>query len=92
MMLRLLDERVQAQGGASHTLQAVITKIDGVPLSNVRETIRQIRQDVFEAAPTCLPPLVTSAAKHPHFGVQELRANMIDACGLGKTSVKRSQN
>jgi GTP-binding protein len=83
-MLAALSARVASHGGARHTLQAVITKIDSVPLHDVRAAIRRIRRDVFAAAPLCLPPLVTSARDHPFVGVDELRASIIGACGVAR--------
>jgi GTP-binding protein len=89
MMLSSLDERVQAFGGSKHTLQAVITKIDGVPLNDVQKTIRKMREDIFQAAPTCLPPIVTTALKYPYLGVDALQISILEACGL-PTSLSRS--
>ncbi|KAG6811227.1 hypothetical protein H0H92_008444 [Tricholoma furcatifolium] len=75
---KLFDER----GRQPFTLQAVITKADCIPSSKVPETIAQLRRDIWEAAPLCLPPIITSATMSPPFGIEELRKNIAEACGL----------
>jgi GTP-binding protein len=81
-MLSTLAERITAHGGSRHTLQAVLTKLDTVPLSDARAVLRKARQDIFDASPVCLPPLVTSAIRHPMIGVDDVRASIVEACGL----------
>jgi len=83
-MLQTLDAQCQLSGGSKFTLQAVITKAD-VLVDNVKDgpgAIRAIQQDIFETAPTCLPAIITSALKHPFFGIEEVRTSIAEACGL----------
>lgn len=83
-MLSDLGARCLSSGGTHWTLQAVITKIDAIPLAEVKPTLKTMQKDIFDAAPTCLPPLVTAAAKHPRLGIEEMRKNIVDACGIGR--------
>jgi GTP-binding protein len=83
-MLSSLGEQAMASGGTAFTLQAVITKIDAVPLDKVKTTLAQMRKEIFELAPACLPPLVTHAENHPRLGIEELRASIVEACGIGR--------
>jgi GTP-binding protein len=82
LMLASLSDRISAHGGTKHTLQAVITKLDTLPLPGAQQHIAKLKKEIFQAAPVCLPPIFTSVAKHPFLGVEELRANIMDACGL----------
>ncbi|PCH44476.1 nucleoside triphosphate hydrolase protein [Wolfiporia cocos MD-104 SS10] len=82
-MLRLLNEECQATGGTRYTLQAILTKADTVlDMKDGPSHIRSIQKDIFDTAPTCLPAIVTTASKHPHFGIEEVRQSIADACGL----------
>ena len=44
--------------------------------------LRQMQQDIFEAAPTCLPGILTAATKSITFGIDDIRRNMMEACGI----------
>ncbi|KAI0742015.1 P-loop containing nucleoside triphosphate hydrolase protein [Daedaleopsis nitida] len=81
LMLRALDAQLQAAAGkgSGWTLQAVVTKAD---------TWGRLAADVFAHAPTCLPPLVTSVRAHPHFGVDAVRASIVEACALGHAEAR----
>jgi len=82
-MLQHLDEQCQASGGRTFTLQAIITKADGLLAQSSPPTaVHQIQQDIFDVAPTCLPAIVTSAMKAPRLGIDEIRSNIAEACGL----------
>ncbi|KZT07558.1 P-loop containing nucleoside triphosphate hydrolase protein [Laetiporus sulphureus 93-53] len=82
-MLAMLDEQCQASGGTSFTLQAIVTKADGIlDKRDAKERVTSIRRGIFEAAPTCLPMILTSAGQRPFFGVDDVRANIADACAL----------
>ncbi|KAH9939157.1 P-loop containing nucleoside triphosphate hydrolase protein [Amylocystis lapponica] len=81
-MLQRLDTQCQASGGSHFTLQAVITKADALVARDARAAIQDIQRDIFEAAPTCLPAIVTMALKFPYFGIEEVRESIADACGL----------
>ena len=80
MMLQSLDERVQASAGLKFTLQAIITKADTIPDRKLASSIAQMRQDIAEAAPTCLDPIVTSTAKYPFTGIDAVRNAIMEAC------------
>lgn len=92
LMLSDLDQQVQRSGGTTWTLQAVVTKADMLLSSSkvrgeksdedAQQWLSKLRKDIFEAAPTCLPPIVTSANKAPFFGIDDLRRNLVDACGI----------
>lgn len=82
-MLQQLDAQCQASGGTRWTLQAIITKADALAKAkNGRGLVAQIQHAVFEAAPTCLPAIVTAAAREPHFGIDEVRNSVAEACAL----------
>ena len=83
-MLADLGGRCMASGGTLFTLQAVITKIDAIPLTDVKSRLQTMQKEIFEAAPACLPPVITAAAKHPRLGIEELRASIVEACGIGR--------
>jgi GTP-binding protein len=83
-MLHTLNEQCQAFSGTRFTLQAVITKADTVPVDQVATMIPKMRQQIFEAAPFCLPPIITSATMQPRFGIEEMRRSIVEACGIGR--------
>lgn len=82
MMLRALDEQCQSSAGLKFTLQAVITKADTIPVGKINTHIPKMKRDIFEAAPTCLPTIITSAGEHPFFGVEEVRKAITEACSV----------
>ncbi|KAL1696747.1 P-loop containing nucleoside triphosphate hydrolase protein [Schizophyllum commune] len=82
MLANLSDKLINAEGRQPFTLQAIITKVDSIPSGKEGETIRKLRQDIFKAAPLCMPPLLTSVTMHPPFGVGTVRSNIIDACSV----------
>ncbi|TBU22697.1 P-loop containing nucleoside triphosphate hydrolase protein [Dichomitus squalens] len=88
MMLSLLDEQCQASGGVNWTLQAIITKTDGLRTGELVKAIKNMQKDIYETAPTCLPPILTSAHEHPHLGIEDVRQSITEACGLSKTETK----
>lgn len=82
-MLQSLDEQCQAASSTNFTLQAIITKADNLLRSdNGREAIKDIQKDIFEAAPTCLPAIVTAALDESRLGIDEMRTSIAEACGL----------
>lgn len=87
-MLQSLDAHCQSSGGLRWTLQAIITKVDTLRSSELQNTIKDIQRDIFETAPTCLPPILTSAHQQPHFGVDAMRASIAEACGLAKAETR----
>jgi GTP-binding protein len=80
MMLRSLDERVQASAGLEFTLQAIITKTDTIPDRKLASSIARMRGDIAETAPTCLDPIITSTAKYPYIGIGAVRNAIMQAC------------
>lgn len=82
MLAHVSSKLVSARGAQPFTLQAVITKADCIPPDEVAATITRLRKDIWAAAPLCLPPIITSAAMSPPFGIEEMRENIADACGL----------
>ncbi|KAH8104019.1 P-loop containing nucleoside triphosphate hydrolase protein [Cristinia sonorae] len=86
-MLQDLDQRCQSSLGQKFTLQAIITKLDlllTLDSKTAKDQLKKIRQDIFEAAPTCLPSIMTSTALHPFVGIHEMRQSVAEACGVGR--------
>jgi GTP-binding protein len=87
-MLKSLNDRcLSSAAGSALTLQAVITKADVILPEQVEQIIPKMRKQIFDAAPTCLPPIITSALMRPQFGIQEMRGSIIEACGLGSMAM-----
>lgn len=87
LMLQDLDQQCQSSLGQRFTLQAIITKLDlllSVNEMSGAEQLKKIQADIFEAAPTCLPPIMTSVVKHPFLGIDEVRQSIAEACGVGR--------
>jgi hypothetical protein len=84
MLAHLSSLLLTPRGTQPWTLQSIITKADTIPLANISTVINSIRKEIHEAAPLCLPPIVTSTEMRPPFGIDEVRDNIIDACGIGK--------
>ncbi|KAF4593058.1 hypothetical protein EYR38_008768 [Pleurotus pulmonarius] len=83
-MLAHLHEQCLSSHGTRFTLQSVITKADTLDDDDITRAISTIRSEIFEAAPTCLPPIITSCVMRPVFGIEEARKNIEEVCGLGK--------
>jgi GTP-binding protein len=81
LMLQHLDNKVQS-GGPRWTLQAIITKADLVSPHIQEAAIEGIKRAIFENAPTCLPPIVTSSLKSNGLGVNDVRRSMVEACDV----------
>ena len=81
---RLCEESMQTDRPI--TLQAILTKAD--TLSTSSKGIPQLQREIFEAAPLCLPAIVTSASKTVELGVDETRRSILEACGLGRVDSK----
>lgn len=82
-MLRSLNEQCQISDGRNLTLQGIITKADTLSPESVKQ-VKKMQDDIFEAAPTCLPAIVTIASKYPFFGIEEVRKSIVEACGVGR--------
>lgn len=83
IMLRSLNEQCQISDGRNLTLQGIITKADTLSPESVKQ-VKKMQDDIFEAAPTCLPAIVTIASKYPFFGIEEVRKSIVEACGVGR--------
>ncbi|KAJ7145137.1 P-loop containing nucleoside triphosphate hydrolase protein [Mycena crocata] len=83
-MLAYLSDTLfsEEKGTQPYTLQAIITKADCIPDKSLGKVIPKIQQQIFEAAPLCLPPIITSAMMQPKFGIDAVRANIAQACGV----------
>ncbi|KIP07459.1 hypothetical protein PHLGIDRAFT_71062 [Phlebiopsis gigantea 11061_1 CR5-6] len=81
---RLCEESMQTERPI--TLQAILTKADTISTSS--KGIPQLQQEIFEAAPLCLPAVVTSVSKKMELGVGETRRSILEACGLGRVDSK----
>ncbi|KAJ3501519.1 hypothetical protein NLJ89_g9302 [Agrocybe chaxingu] len=82
MLAHLSTLLLNEQGVQTFTLQSVITKADDVPVDSLQTNLLQIKKDIWQAAPLCLPPIITSAEMKPPFGIEELRKNIESACAL----------
>jgi len=82
MLTHLSSSLLTPTGIQRFTLQSIITKADCIPSDKVEDVIRRIRQEIWEAAPLCLSPIVTSAGMRPPFGIEEVRRNVVEACGM----------
>ena len=81
-MLAELDTQVQQFGGTKFTLQAIITKADQLGDSG-REHVDQMKNAIFQAAPTCLPPIITACPSNgSNFGIELVRESITGCCGL----------
>ncbi|KAF9054734.1 P-loop containing nucleoside triphosphate hydrolase protein [Panaeolus papilionaceus] len=82
MLAHLSGSLLTDRGTQPFTLQAVITKVDLVPSSQLQTTLKTIREDIWKSAPLCLSPLITSSAMSPPFGIEAVRKNIKEACSL----------
>ncbi|KAF8211078.1 P-loop containing nucleoside triphosphate hydrolase protein [Mycena galopus ATCC 62051] len=82
-MLAYLSETLLKDGTQSYTLQSIITKADCIPAQSLGQVIPKIQKQIWEAAPLCLPPIITSAMMRPAFGIDGVRKNIAEVCGLG---------
>ncbi|KAF9461088.1 P-loop containing nucleoside triphosphate hydrolase protein [Collybia nuda] len=82
MLSHLSRSLLSERGTQPFTLQSVITKADCIPADKISSVITKMRKDIWQAAPLCLPPIVTSAEMSPPFGIDEVRRNIAEACGL----------
>ncbi|KIJ65222.1 hypothetical protein HYDPIDRAFT_88928 [Hydnomerulius pinastri MD-312] len=81
-MLNELDAQVQSSGGTNFTLQAIITKAD-LLRGDGRQKVDSLKKAIFQAAPTCLPPIITAfPPRGTPFGIDLVRRSIIDSCGL----------
>lgn len=89
MMLEDLNSRCEAsiQTDRPVTLQAVLTKADLLP-SSPKEEIQKLQREIFEAAPLCLPAIITASSKKLEYGVPEVRRSILEACGIGRVDSK----
>ncbi|KAI0766000.1 P-loop containing nucleoside triphosphate hydrolase protein [Irpex lacteus] len=87
--------------GRPVTLQAIFTKCDLLLRSTSgkegQKILQRMQDEVFEAAPLCLPGIVTAASGGGGgalVGVEKVRRSVVEAWGLGRVStpvVRRTQ-
>jgi GTP-binding protein len=87
MLARLSDLLITSRGTQPWTIQSVITKADTIPSNEMRTAIANIRKQIQEAAPMCLPPIITSTEMNPPFGIGQVRENIVEACGIGRVTL-----
>ncbi|KAF9018280.1 P-loop containing nucleoside triphosphate hydrolase protein [Hymenopellis radicata] len=81
LLQHLSENIISSEGQQRYTMQAVITKADELTkLKGAQSMVESLRKQIWEAAPLCLPPIVTSAKMVPPFGIEELRTNIVEAC------------
>ena len=86
MMLSHLNQQCEAALAKNRhiTLQAVFTKCDLLG-ANAQKRLQQMQQEIFEAAPLCLPGIVT-ATSNTQVGIEKVRQSIAEACGLGRVN------
>lgn len=82
MLTHLSSLLITPRGTQPWTLQSIITKTDTIPVNDVPMVIQKLRKDIHDAAPLCLPPILTSTEMKPPFGIDEVRKSIVDVCGL----------
>jgi GTP-binding protein len=83
-MLSYLSETLLKDGAQKYTIQSIITKVDCIPTESLGQVIPKMQKQIWEAAPLCLPPILTSAMMRPMHGIHAVRKNIADVCGLGR--------
>lgn len=88
-MLENLNHQCETslQGDRPITMQAIITKTDNIK-GDATSHVQRIKQAIFEAAPLCLPPILTAATKSQFWGRDEVRRSVSEACALGRIASK----
>lgn len=87
MLAHLASLMLTPRGTQPWTLQSIITKADTIPYKDVPTVISEIRKEIHDAAPLCLPPIVTSTEMNPPFGIDQIRENIVHSCGVGRTTL-----
>ncbi|KAJ7803205.1 hypothetical protein B0H14DRAFT_2889605 [Mycena olivaceomarginata] len=82
-MLSYLSDTILKDGAQKYTIQSIITKVDCIPTESLGQVIPKMQKQIWEAAPLCLPPILTSAMMRPMHGIHAVRKNIADVCGLG---------
>ena len=82
MLQHLSTFLISETGTQPFTLQSVITKVDLVPPGQMDKTLAGMKEQIFKAAPLCLPPILTTCEMNPYFGVDQVRKSIAQACGL----------
>jgi len=86
-MLAHLSRLMTARPTQPWSIQSVITKVDAVPVDQIATIVSSITQQIHASAPLCLRPIITSAQMTPPYGIDQLRKNIIDACGVGSVDL-----
>ena len=83
--IRFLPSCEESLADGRHiTLQAIFTKCDLLD-RRAQEKLQRMQQEIFEAAPLCLPGIIT-AASNAQVGIDKVRQSIVDACGLGRVA------
>jgi GTP-binding protein len=82
MLSHLSQKLLTPRGTQPYTLQAIITKADQVSTDLLPTSISLIQKAIWEFAPLCLPPIITSTVLSPPFQIDLVRKNIADVCGL----------
>ena len=80
MLQHLSELMLDDNGSQRFSLQAVLTKVDLVPVDKLAIVREKMTTDIFKAAPLCLSPIITSSDMSPPFGIDALRRNIDAAC------------
>jgi len=80
MLVHLSSLLLDDKGLQRFTIQAIITKADMIPPLDGHVFLERTRKIILDAAPLCLPPIVTSAQMKPPFGIDTLRRNILGVC------------
>ncbi|KAJ3525741.1 hypothetical protein NMY22_g10448 [Coprinellus aureogranulatus] len=71
MLQHLSTFLISESGTQPFTLQSVIAKVDLVPPDQMARALARMKKEIFDAAPLCLPPILTSCEMNPPFGVEK---------------------
>ncbi|KZV92001.1 P-loop containing nucleoside triphosphate hydrolase protein, partial [Exidia glandulosa HHB12029] len=88
-MLELLHQRVHNAHGVGFAFQAVFTKAEGPDARAGSPRAKELLQQIHQIAPTCLPPVFTSA--HLGTGIDDLQLAIGEACGLAEKAAYREE-
>ncbi|KAJ7230395.1 P-loop containing nucleoside triphosphate hydrolase protein [Mycena pura] len=74
---KTLQERTQPC-----TLQPVITKVDTIPVQELAQNVSKMQEQIRSAAPSCPPPILTSSWVSLRYGIERVRENISEVCGV----------
>jgi GTP-binding protein len=81
-VLKYLQGKITTrQARAPFSIQAVLTKVDKLPLEGGKEQVDKIIEKILESAPACLNPVLTSC-NEPQLGIEQLRAAIVQGANF----------